>query len=279
MAVETFGEMFKRYLVAQSQGFDTALSVREMMAQMKAKDPVKFSAMLRGALMQLSQDAEADRIARAPYIRECLERNGIVPHWTLDPGLPEAWTAKARQTFGNFNTGSNQSLANARDAVRDWAHQIGAGMLMLVGPVGTGKTHLAHAATHIISDAPTGRRLVYRNEVDLKQELQQGLMEHDERSDAVRTKGALNELEIVPWLILDDMGVAVQTHWWKTTLDRLVDSRWASDTCRTLITTNFTPNDMSPRIVSRLQDRNRSKVVAIDAPDYRVTVGGTLGSD
>lgn len=260
--METIGDIFKTYLVAHAQGLDTSLSVSEIMRQMKAKDPQGFSRVLRQTLMNLGQDAEAAQFSRAAYIRACLLRDGIEVEWALTPAL-----LQPHLTFDAF-TGipGYDSVAEARAAARDWALGVGPSMLVLVGAVGVGKTHLAQAAAHLATSGPQERRLVYREEHSLKGEIMVAIRKpgNDQPAEVL-----LDELCTVPWLVLDDLGVVAKSDWWDEMVDLLVNSRWLDPACRTLITTNLTAEQMPARMRSRLRDSDRCRSVVIKAPDYR----------
>lgn len=264
--METIGEIFKRYFVAHSQGLDPSMTVREIMQQMKEKDPQGFSRILRKAVSNLAQDAEVDAVARAGMIQEILIRDGIEVMWVLEPGMPDPCA-----TFAGFGRVSGaESVERGRAAAMLWANGGGPAILVLAGPTGVGKTHLAQAAAHLATSLPQQRRLVYREEVVLKSEL---MAQMQERGPGKGLEATVREVCCVPWLVLDDMALTVGTAWWDEVLDRLINSRWQDRACRTLITTNVLSDDMPVRITSRLKDALRCRSIVINAPDYRVTQG------
>ena len=66
-------------------------------------------------------------------------------------------------------------------------------------------------------------------------------------------------------LILDDLGVQKTTEWVADKLDTLINHRWLEEK-PTIFTTNLAPNQLQPRIRSRLRE---GVVVTLEGPDYR----------
>lgn len=153
------------------------------------------------------------------------------------------------------------SVQEALEAARAWTDDPHSPpLLTLAGSPGTGKTHLALAAAWILLRRP--RYVVYRTEGRLLAEVRQSF-------DSPRGEDPLGTFRDCPWLILDDLGVEAATGWAKGIIDQVVDHRWAMRK-RLLMTTNaMSPDDLPPRLASRLSDVAVSRVVAIDAPDYR----------
>jgi len=136
------------------------------------------------------------------------------------------------------------------------------GWLVLVGPNGCGKTHLAAAVAN--ERMEENDRAIICPVPDLLDHLRSTFapdsrVTYDELFETIRT---------APVLILDDLGTQSATAWAQEKLYQLINYRYTAR-LPTVITSNLTPEKLDPRIGSRLRDRSLSKVVEIDAPDYR----------
>ncbi len=208
-------------------------------------------------------------IDRATLVRQSKEDMENVQGWgqhflKIDPEDPKSFAG-----FEITHRGTNQPIVDILDAYyasEQWAFGAGAGMLLIGGIPGTGKTHLAKAAFAYL--ASHQREVFYRREIDLISNLQRSIQDHN-------VEAVMEEIQTCPWLIIDDYGAAPAGNWGRGQLDAIIDSRWESAaTLRTMLTTNLDAEGMkkqSPRIWSRLSDRTRAKRVAMgpDAEDYR----------
>jgi DNA replication protein DnaC len=69
-------------------------------------------------------------------------------------------------------------------------------------------------------------------------------------------------------LILDDLGTESATPWAKEKLYQIINYRYVARRA-TIITTVLDPEEMDPRIRSRILDETRCSVIPILAPGYR----------
>lgn len=229
-----------------------------------------FSQAIMRGVVQASDESEYEKIRqpdgtmvdRATLVREAKEKGDLITGWGqafLKIGPVDI------RGFGEFEA-ELPGVDVSYDAALTWAKGVGAGILLLGGIPGTGKTHLAKAAYAYL--ASHERDVFYRREVDLITNLQRAIQ--DKNVEAV-----MEEIQTCPWLIIDDYGAAASGPWGRGQLDAIIDSRWESaGSLRTMLTTNLDADGMraqSPRIWSRLSDRTRAKRVAMgaDAEDYR----------
>jgi DNA replication protein DnaC len=136
--------------------------------------------------------------------------------------------------------------------------------LLLEGPYGCGKTHLAAAIGN--ERLRRGEPVVFITVPDLLDHLRSAYgpsseMGYDETFDRVRD---------TPMLILDDLGTENSSPWAKEKLFQLFNHRY-SKRLPTVITTNIDLDTLDGRIRSRLLDVEVHRVKII-APDYRTAI-------
>ncbi|MBX3053201.1 MAG: ATP-binding protein [Caldilineaceae bacterium] len=148
-----------------------------------------------------------------------------------------------------------QTVQNYADAPQGW--------LVLMGPHGTGKTHLAAAvANHqreqghfeamfvVVPDFLDFLRAAFNPQTPVP---------YDRRFDEIRK---------TPMLIFDDLGVESATPWAREKLFQLLNYRYSAN-LPTVMTTSATPNEMEAWLRSRIFDANRCQVCALDVRSYR----------
>ncbi|MCH8194853.1 MAG: ATP-binding protein [Chloroflexi bacterium] len=79
---------------------------------------------------------------------------------------------------------------------------------------------------------------------------------------------AFDRVERVGLLILDDFSQSLDTPWARDKLDQLLNFRGLTR-LPTVITSSLSPDDMEPRIWSRMNDPRLSDIYELRAPDYR----------
>ena len=137
------------------------------------------------------------------------------------------------------------------------------GWLVFFGNYGVGKTHLAAA----IANEALRRQfnVLFAIVPDLLDHLRSTFgpsseVEYDARFELIRT---------VPLLILDDLGTENTTPWAREKLFQIMNYRY-NDALPTVITSNRKPEDIDPRIFSRMSDRALCEEhIIIDSADYR----------
>jgi len=149
--------------------------------------------------------------------------------------------------------------------------------LLLAGPVGIGKTHLAVAACRAFIEQGV-HCLLFRTVARLLEDLRETQRRYAIPQPGVTPPPSLAQVrgrfETEAVLVLDDLGADRWTEFAEEQLTLIIDARW-QNALRTLITTN-TPRDQLPaRIASRITDAHLSRVIAIDGPDQRLAGGAS----
>jgi DNA replication protein DnaC len=181
-----------------------------------------------------------------------LDRLSAAPPLTFDDFEPEGRCVDARQ---------KASLRDAHEAALEFAEQP-EGWLILLGTLGSGKTHLAAAIASAVLDQ--NQAAMFVSVPDLLDHLRSTFapdskVTYDELFETIRT---------APLLILDDLGTQSSTAWAQEKLYQLFNHRYNAR-LPTVVTTNLSLDQLDPRLSSRLSDAKLARVFEIYAPDYR----------
>lgn len=133
--------------------------------------------------------------------------------------------------------------------------------LLLLGPYGSGKTHLAAAIAQHRRDQ--GEEVVFLTAPDLLDYLRASYGPTSEMG----YDGTFNRIRTTRLLIIDDLGTENATPWAREKLFQLVDHRYVSQ-LPTVITTSRNLEEIDERIRVRLQDDRRCTIFAIRARAY-----------
>jgi DNA replication protein DnaC len=162
------------------------------------------------------------------------------------------------------------SLERAFNHAQQFARTL-EGWLVLQGPYGCGKTHLAAAVANFVVDF--GVPTLFLTVPDLLDNLRFAYNNPDssfeERFEAIRRSQLL---------IMDDFGTENATPWAQEKLFQILNYRYINN-LPLLITTNLSLNQLEGRIRSRLQDPELVNMVRILAPDYRRPMDDTGHSE
>jgi DNA replication protein DnaC len=190
---------------------------------------------------------------------------------TDDTGHPELSTLAlhSRQTFGNFSMRQHEKLPKedlrdlkkAFEAARDFAEHP-KGWLLLTGPYGCGKTHLAAAIGNY--QASLGFPPLMVSVPDLLDHLRATFSPNSN----VSLDRRFEEVKQSHILILDDLGTQSATPWAREKLYQLFNYRYNAE-LPTVITTSSTPEELDPRLYSRMQDQRICNNIVIPVPAYR----------
>lgn len=176
--------------------------------------------------------------------------------------------AFADKNFDNFETArplltnsERESLMVAHRTAQQFAQQPD-GWLLLEGPYGCGKTHLAAAIGN--QRLAHGDMVLFVTVPDLLDHLRSTYgpsseIGYDEMFDRIRS---------AQLLILDDLGAENPSQWAGEKLFQLLNYRY-SHRLSTVITTNVDLDRIDGRIRSRMLDEELIRRARITAPDYR----------
>ncbi len=171
-----------------------------------------------------------------------------------------------QQFFRTFDlSGLATSATEAYNAALTFAGEP-KGWLVIYGPKGNGKSHLAAAmANYLIEE----RRIptLFLTAPDLLGSLREAIRASVEGRSG-DSSAMLAAAQEAPVLILDDLGAERWTEWAEEQLFLLLDYRYRLES-PTVVITNEELETLPSRIYSRLGDRALCKVVHNPAPDYR----------
>lgn len=136
------------------------------------------------------------------------------------------------------------------------------GWLVLTGAYGVGKTHLAAAIAN--ARLAAARPVFFAVVPDLLDYLRstfspESRVTYDDLFETIRSS---------PLLILDDIGAHSNSSWAEEKLYQLVNYRYNAR-LPTVFTTNHEPDDLDPRLNSRMVDKQLSTVFPMKLPDFR----------
>lgn len=176
----------------------------------------------------------------------------------------ESWLATCPRRFAEADLDTLDQPPTVLGPLRAWADRARVGTgdnLVLVGPVGTGKTYTAVAVARELHFAGQPMRFVPAAE------LLEGLRPDGGDEVAAAVGPAI--------LVLDDLGAERPTEWTADRLSLVLNRRWL-DRSSTIVTTNLAGPALAelygPRLHSRLADAATSLILG--GPDRRRRPGG-----
>lgn len=188
------------------------------------------------------EQREAEELERSKAARRRVDAIKIPPKFTT-------------ATFDSFET-PTQETKRAREIVAAYAHNFATNQkigrsLVLIGEVGTGKTHLACALLRFVAIAGFSAR--YRTSFDVIRELRQSWSD----SDAPSETRVLEWLTEPALLVIDEVAAAYGSDAERAQLGDLIDLRYRNMR-PTVVVSNGDIEDLNrclgPRAVDRLRD-------------------------
>src|SRR5574341_1015281 len=173
-------------------------------------------------------------------------------------------------TFDNINLrrdlpkDDQANLRRAVDTARDFADNP-QGWLVLMGPYGSGKTHLAAAIGNV--QAAQGTAVLFVTVPDLLDYLRATFAPNSNVSYDKR----FNQVKTAPLLILDDLGLDSATPWAREKLHQILNYRYNARLA-TVITTSHTPEELDKadvRLTTRIRDQRLCRIFELHVPAYR----------
>ncbi len=171
-------------------------------------------------------------------------------------------------TFKNFDLRQDELPAEERANLKKVFEQCRAyaqepeGWLVLTGPYGCGKTHLAAAIAN--ERAAAGQPALFIVVPDLLDHLRATFSPNS----PVQFDRRFEEVKTAPLLVLDDLGTQSASPWAQEKLYQLFNYRYNAR-LPTVITMAQPIDEVDPRLRTRMLDVRRCTVFAIIAPSYR----------
>jgi DNA replication protein DnaC len=197
-------------------------------------------------------------------------RAQVGQHRLTDASIPRRYQHCTLANFAAYNESLEQAVAKAR-RVAEGFPVVDRGLL-LEGPPGVGKTHLAVAVLAQVVQTSGAQGLFY----DTRELLRVIRSTYD---PSIRT----TELEVLrpvmtaDLLVLDDLGAEKTSEWVEETMNLIVNTRY-NEKRLTIFTSNYLdiPDDTEPNsLLFRIGHRMRSRLhemcefVQLDGADYR----------
>jgi len=212
---------------------------------------------------------DVDGVARVTRC-DCVQQKAAAQNLN-DARIPPRYQ---RCTLEAFVTYQNEELLRAVDTARRFADAFPVVQkgLMLIGPPGIGKTHIAVSVLHHVIRRTGARGLYYDTRAllrDIRSTYNPVL--HMAEMDVIRP---VMEAEL---LVLDDLGAERLTDWVEETMSLIVNTRY-NERRPTIFTSNYEDipdegemNSLLVRVGFRLHSRLREmcEFLEYDGPDYR----------
>lgn len=169
----------------------------------------------------------------------------------------------SNRTFGNFDPRRDRlAFESCRDyANNDELFQHKRNSLMILGGVGSGKTHLAAAISNCLIDR--GIPVLFGTFSDHLEHIR-------EEFDHTGLRKYLSQMKSTPMLVLDDLGKEKKTEWSQQILFDVINYRY-EHLLPTIITSNFNVDELGSYVGKAVFSRlfEMSAAVQTSGSDYR----------
>ncbi len=180
--------------------------------------------------------------------------------------------------FNSYQLAANDSQRRARDACFEFANKYPAvdHGILLTGPVGVGKTHLAVSIIKGLTER--GFPCLFYEFGSLLKEIQDSYNPNTRNSEL----GILAPVLSTDVLVLDELGSSKPTDWVHDTMYHIINTRY-NDRKFTIFTTNYPderPGDGRETLEDRIGVRTRSRLfemcrtIRLDGDDFRRNFDG-----
>ncbi|MHB9034784.1 MAG: ATP-binding protein [Anaerolineae bacterium] len=176
-----------------------------------------------------------------------------------------------RMTLENFkdrrsdlDAAQEQALAKAVQAVQRYSEEP-RNWLLIRGPYGTGKTHLAAGIANRVTRE--GKSVLFVVAADLLDYLRATF----QPGSAVSYDQRFNEIRRAWVLVLDDLSTQNSSPWAREKLFQILNHRYQSGLATVLTVSRADWETLDERLKSRLEDAAVCTIVDLDLPSYRGT--------
>jgi len=211
-----------------------------------------------------------------PYVLEQIRKTQAPRQWidweSSDPKTPQsrAWFAEQNRDYAEKNIPRRYAAATTDDTrIHQWVLDVvtnpdTARSLLLAGPTGTGKTHMAYAALRLSAEACRPPFWRAGSTAALLGDLRPSA---NRDSEALMAKYCNSTV-----LFLDDLGAGKSSEWTEEMLYRVIDHRY-SNLLPCIFATNHAPSELAAALGERTASRlaEMCQVLVIDGDDRRRT--------